>query len=791
LGVLALHIDGLHARAATLVAGRVRESTLEIPLAVAHGRDGSLVAGLTAAKRLQTRPGDGLRGLGLLLGSGSKSDVGRLLTSRVGLRWGARVSLGDQKVGATKLAAVVLEEVLAQARASHDAERIVLVAPDAWKDVASDAGCQVASWHTALVTPRGNRAERLLLVDVGERVRAAIVSRAAHESLWNVESEASDPEEGAEAVAQRVVDVLHGAGRIVESPASFGALREAADVLLRDARTTDPATYPLPYSALGGEAEGMLCLSSRDADAAYDRLLRRLRRMLLQLRGDADLDGAILVGTFRAHPAVARMVAEIAAVDVTTTTIAAGAACIPPERVTEAVAPRRARPAPPRRSGAVARVPGDVAPESRSNTGAEVEPEPASPEPGSKPAQRPPASQAPPPKSEPARPPTSEPARPPTNEPARPRTSSRRERASASKQRSSVAVGRDAPPTSGTLHNPTSPAALLATDLSDPAHLGGYLAAIQRARVEGVLRITAPEQLEIPVVSGRIRPKTLERAALERLFSAPIIDYELVDADPGSLRLRNRVPLVPLLTDGWRKLSWTFDAEEFGAAMGERMDQAPECRTDEVTLRRMGLRDAEVRVAVFGCNGSEVAEGVVARAGAGRGPALFVLALLEIHGYVAWHEDARGHAAEDPATVLARRAAKMSSGNHFEALGVHWSATVQEIRAAYGALGEEIDAAREVDAELAAKMRAAADAAFEVLLDEDRRIAHRLEAYPNVDYAAVADIVEQQAGAASIRGGGSSSAARRAREISRTSKRPGRSGSTKPPSKPASKPPDE
>ena len=114
----------------------------------------------------------------------------------------------------------------------------------------------------------------------------------------------------------------------------------------------------------------------------------------------------------------------------------------------------------------------------------------------------------------------------------------------------------------------------------------------------------------------------------------------------------------------------------------------------------------------------------------------------------------------------------LSSGNHFEALGVHWSASSAEIDEAHRALVAKLAAggAWAVAApEACAQMRDRAASAYAVLKDPAARVAHRRAAYP-LDFESIADLVNQQASSISMREDDAAAPSQRslARELQRT-----------------------
>jgi hypothetical protein len=205
-------------------------------------------------------------------------------------------------------------------------------------------------------------------------------------------------------------------------------------------------------------------------------------------------------------------------------------------------------------------------------------------------------------------------------------------------------------------------------------------------------------------------------------------------------------------------------------ALGTKLDLAPVVRQDRGdAVTRLGLLPAEKRTLdlLDGATSGRALE----RSGVGRHTTLGLLVMLSAFDTLEWREPVRT-ARETVAQMVERRMIRMLGPNHFEALGVHWSAPAEAIDQAYRALVTELAAGGDLDRaapSACAKMRERARQAYDVLSDPKRRIAHRREAYP-LDYEALSELMEKRADALEMKQAEEQASADRAvaGELSRT-----------------------
>jgi hypothetical protein len=165
--------------------------------------------------------------------------------------------------------------------------------------------------------------------------------------------------------------------------------------------------------------------------------------------------------------------------------------------------------------------------------------------------------------------------------------------------------------------------------------------------------------------------------------------------------------------------------------------------------------------------------------------------LLTAFDYIEWRPVA-GTAVESKKEELERRLARLASANHFDALGIHWSASGEEVQRAYDAMVEELSRA---DAwgtapEAAKRILERALAAYTVLRHEGSRARYRSQTV-DVDFAAVSSLVEARAKSLSMRMG-DATASRQAMQAQATVNELEKSlASRRPPPKAPSKPSGE
>jgi hypothetical protein len=319
-----------------------------------------------------------------------------------------------------------------------------------------------------------------------------------------------------------------------------------------------------------------------------------------------------------------------------------------------------------------------------------------------------------------------------------------------------------APIGSGRFARPADAAALLALPIARGAPAAPdrsitlpvlFVRVLAREHVTGVLTLSHPgKSLTVPIQGGRASMLRAELPMVAQAFTWADGTYAF---EPGEVPAARESPssLIKLAVEGLRVLGRGFAVEELEAALGDRLDRAPVLRDGAAAaLKRLGLSAAEHRLLEHAFDGVETGRRLIRSGGLGRHTTLLLFVVLTLFELVAWNEPA-AKAGESLAAQVEARARKLAAGNHFEALGVHWSAADEAIREAHAARQREIDPAGPWAAaapEACARMRERVAAAYEVLRDPARRAAHRREAYP-LDFESIADLVEQRASSLSMR----------------------------------------
>lgn len=312
-----------------------------------------------------------------------------------------------------------------------------------------------------------------------------------------------------------------------------------------------------------------------------------------------------------------------------------------------------------------------------------------------------------------------------------------------------------------------------------------------REHVTGKLTLeNAGRVVEIDVIDGRACVSGAEHKWITHAFAWPDGEYrfEAKDIERGA---RATMSMVRLTVDGLRVLARTFTADQMEAALGDRLDLAPVLRPERTHfVSRFGLAAAERRVLERGLDGITTGYDLE-REGLGKHGGLALLVLLILFEAVDWHTP-KSVERESLSDQLERRATKMADANHFDALGVHWSAHGEAIDAAYQALRHELapDGERARAApDACRRMRERAAEAYAVLGNPRARIAYRRKAFP-LDYEALANLMEHRAEAASMRQSDSEARSDRsvADELARTHRRGERADAPSEPG-PRTKPP--
>ncbi|MBW2523745.1 MAG: hypothetical protein JRI23_06195 [Deltaproteobacteria bacterium] len=319
-------------------------------------------------------------------------------------------------------------------------------------------------------------------------------------------------------------------------------------------------------------------------------------------------------------------------------------------------------------------------------------------------------------------------------------------------------------PSGGTIRNPITARDLLALPLGrrltgadvEPVALAVLLARLlARMGVTGTLQIDRDgESACCPVMDGSCYLTDSERARLRGAFLWPEATYRFEGDTPDCAR-RTRVSPQVLAAEGVRAACKECTKDELLEGFGDRQELAPVLRPDRAgRLGRLGLDGREKRFVESNLDGRSSMSEAALRGGVGPTTALQVLVLLTVFEILSFDEvlEREGTSLSER---VAQRAARMCRGNHFEAMGVHWSALGPQIEEAYEQLSARLRAGGEwdqADPDSCRGMRERLEEAYSVLSDSAQRLAHRAEQYPDKDTEALDDLLRRRGQALELKG---------------------------------------
>jgi hypothetical protein len=270
--------------------------------------------------------------------------------------------------------------------------------------------------------------------------------------------------------------------------------------------------------------------------------------------------------------------------------------------------------------------------------------------------------------------------------------------------------------------------------------------AVARPAMSGTLLLEHGTRCaSLMVVAGRAHLDPAEHSSVCKAFLWPELTYTF-DGKRPNVGHRPATGMVRLLVDGLKTLGRSLSVQQLEKALGERLRLAPVVRTErEHVLRRLGLDSRELRLVEGLMDGTTSGQELV-KSGAGPHTTLQLLVLLTAFELVEWHEVVarRGFGL---AERLAQQAARAEKANHFDALGVHWSAGADEIQAAYQSLCRKLShgtAEHAAAPETCARILRRAEAAVAALSDQSQIMRLRREACPGVDFEALNDFLKKR-----------------------------------------------
>lgn len=274
--------------------------------------------------------------------------------------------------------------------------------------------------------------------------------------------------------------------------------------------------------------------------------------------------------------------------------------------------------------------------------------------------------------------------------------------------------------------------------------------------VSGTLTLRSRDDvLALPIDRGGVCVSVGERPRALRLAEWSSGEFAWRAERLPSVVTKHRIPMTVFVVAALRVRLRSFDDAAFSEAYAGRMAQSPSVLGERrARLERLALPVAEYRAVEHVVDGTRSLATMLGEGYIGRMTLHRLVLLLDAYGIVQWAAPTFAD-HEDPVENMARTLAAMLAGNHFVAMGVHWSAGPEEIaatwerlRALYGPDGRWTSHDRATAARI---VQRGADA-WAVLGDDRTRVQHRREAYPGMDEGLLAPLVEARAKALSMRG---------------------------------------
>lgn len=310
-------------------------------------------------------------------------------------------------------------------------------------------------------------------------------------------------------------------------------------------------------------------------------------------------------------------------------------------------------------------------------------------------------------------------------------------------------------PRAGEFHGVSSFEALFSEAIVRPARADEFARSMSfaallsqvgmRPHLHGTLTVQLDgESVRIGIDGGAPVLHPAERPRALRCFGWTSGQYEISEARLAGFSMAVHEPMTGLVVAGVRPMVRALDDARCVALLGDRMRMAPVLRADrESRLHRMRLTASEERTVTRAFSPSIDLESHVRAASS----TLRLALLLDLFEIVSWVEP-EGALRDDPYETLSRRVAQMASQNHFEVLFVHWSASHEEIFAAWKKFQAEygpVGAWHRVDRDLARSALLRGEAAWAVLSNEASRLRYRHEAYPTINQELLTPLLESRA----------------------------------------------
>ena len=319
-------------------------------------------------------------------------------------------------------------------------------------------------------------------------------------------------------------------------------------------------------------------------------------------------------------------------------------------------------------------------------------------------------------------------------------------------------------PSQGPFRGPRTPVELLAMplmraptpeELTEP-FLPVLLLQLATAHATGILALSRDgEDVRVLISDGGVCVSVMDRARLLRVleWTRGTFRWSSAALQPAAAKLRE--PMLGFVASGLRGGLRGMRDEAVLSAFGPRLALSPTViPAQQKRVEKLDLGAAESRAIEHVLDGSRDVPTLLAEGYIGRLTLMRVLLLLDAFGVLRWSPPLTSH-VETPVERLERHLRRMSQEDHFTALGLHWTATHDEVIEAWARFQREYGPegrAATVDRGLAAKVLARGAEAWERLRDDRRRVAYRHELHPDVDETLLATIVAAQAELLAFRG---------------------------------------
>ncbi|MDB4929204.1 MAG: hypothetical protein JWM10_1688, partial [Myxococcaceae bacterium] len=266
---------------------------------------------------------------------------------------------------------------------------------------------------------------------------------------------------------------------------------------------------------------------------------------------------------------------------------------------------------------------------------------------------------------------------------------------------------------------------------------------------------TRDDLLALPIDRGGVCVSPGERPRVLRLAEFTDGAFAWREEPLPSVVTKHRTPMTAFVVAAIRVRLRAYDDPAFAEAYAPKMALSPSvAKGRRGRLERLALPEAEQRAVDHVVDGTRSLQTMLGEGYIGRMTLHRLVLLLDLYGILEWAPPTFAD-AEEPVEAMARTLAAMQRGNHFVALGVHWSAGPEEIQAAWdrlrGAYGPEGRWARHDPATAAAIVKRGGEA-WAVLGDDRARVQHRRESYEGMDEALLAPLVDARAKALEMRG---------------------------------------